>query len=403
MKRLSFRTAGESHGRGLVAILEGLPAGLSLEMDRDVDPDLKRRQGGYGRGRRMKIESDRAEVISGVRLGETLGSPVALVIWNKDFENWQEAMSPLPPDPDGNPKALRSLYLPRPGHADLVGLLKYDRRDTRDVLERASARETAARVACGAVCKKLLSDFGITIGSHVTSIGAVEAEVPDEFPEDLNGSVDESPVRTLDDEAAQRMIAAIDQAKEDGDTLGGIFEVVVRGLPAGLGSYVSYDTKLDGRLAGAMMSIQAIKGVEIGMGFEGARRPGSGVHDPIVSDESADRAGQIGRSSNRAGGLEGGVTTGEPLVVRAAMKPISTLMKQRLPSVDMRDGSAADAAVERSDVCAVPAAAVVGEAMVTLVVADAFLEKFGGDAMSEVRRNFESYVAYLGERGYGKR
>ena len=402
MKRLSFRTAGESHGRGLVALLEGLPAGLSLEMVRDVDPDLKRRQGGYGRGRRMEIESDRAEVLSGIRLGETIGSPVALVVWNKDSENWLEAMSPLPPDPDGNPKALRSLYLPRPGHADLVGLLKYDRRDTRDILERASARETAARVACGAVCKKLLADFGVEIGSHVTSIGSVEAQVPHELPEDLNSAVDESPLRTLDDEAASSMIEAIDQAKEEGDTLGGIFEVVVRGLPAGLGSYVSYDTKLDGRLAGAMMSIQAIKGVEIGVGFEGARRPGSEVHDPITTDESAPRAGGIGRSSNRAGGLEGGITTGEPLVVRAAMQPISTLRK-RLPSVDMRDGSAKDAAVERSDVCAVPAAAVVGEAMVALVLADAFLEKFGGDAMSEVRRNFESYIAYLGERGYGAR
>ena len=402
MKRLSFRTAGESHGRGLVALLEGLPAGLSLEMGRDVDPDLKRRQGGYGRGRRMKIESDRAEVISGVRLGETLGSPIALVIWNRDAENWQEAMSPLPPDADGNPKVLRSLYLPRPGHADLVGLLKYDRRDTRDILERASARETAARVACGAVCKKLLADFGITIGSHVISIGAVEAQVPDDLPQDLNNVVDASPLRTLDEQAASLMVAAIDQAKKDGDTRGGIFEVVAWGLPAGLGSYVSYDTKLDGRLAGAMMSIQAIKGVEIGVGFEGSRRPGSQVHDPIVTDESAGKAGGIGRASNRAGGLEGGVTTGEPLAVRAAMKPISTLRK-RLPSVDMRDGSPADAAVERSDVCAVPAAAVVGEAMVALVLADAFLEKFGGDAMSEVRRNFESYVAYLDERGYGER
>jgi chorismate synthase len=383
-------------------MLEGVPAGLSIEMVRDVDPDLARRQGGYGRGRRMMIESDRAEVISGIRLGETIGSPVALVIWNRDSENWLESMSPLPPNPEGNPKALRSLYLPRPGHADLVGLLKYDRRDTRDILERASARETAARVACGAVCKKLLADFGITIASHVTSIGPIEAEIPDDLPVDLNGAVDVSPLRTLDDEAGLRMIEAIDQAKVDGDTLGGIFEVVARGLPAGLGSYVSYDTKLDGRLAGAIMSIQAIKGVEIGVGFEGARRPGSQVHDPIVADQAAGRAGHIGRSSNRAGGLEGGVTTGEPLVVRAAMKPISTLRK-RLPSVDMRDGSSADAAVERSDVCAVPAAAVVGEAMVALVLADAFLEKFGGDAMSEVRRNFESYVAYLGERGYGER
>ncbi len=402
MRRVSFRTAGESHGRGLTALLEGIPAGLSLQMERDVDPDLKRRQGGYGRGRRMEIESDRAELLSGVRLGETLGSPISMIIWNRDWENWEEAMSALPPDPDGNPKALRSLYLPRPGHADLVGLLKYDRRDTRDILERASARETAARVACGAVCKTLLAEFGVSIGSHVTSIGSIEAEVPSELPDDLNGAVDPSPLRTLDDEASARMIESIDQAKEDGDTLGGIFEVVARGLPAGLGSYVSYDTKLDGRLAGAVMSIQAIKGVEIGAGFEGARRPGSRVHDPIVADADADRAGGIGRASNRAGGLEGGVTTGGPLVVRAAMKPISTLRK-RLPSVDMRDGSAADAAVERSDVCAVPAAAIVGEAMVALVLADAFLEKFGGDAMSETRRNFDSYIAHLSERGYGVR
>jgi len=236
MKRLSFRTAGESHGRGLVAILEGLPAGLSLEMARDVDPELKRRQGGYGRGRRMQIESDRAELISGVRLGETIGSPLALIIWNRDAENWKEAMSPLPPDPDGNPKALRSLYLPRRGHADLVGLLKCDRRDTRDILERASARETAARVACGAVCKKLLADVGITIGSHVTSIGSVEARVPDELPEDLNAMVDPSPLRTLDDEAASLMVVAIDQPKEAGDTVGGTFEVVAWGLPAGPGS-----------------------------------------------------------------------------------------------------------------------------------------------------------------------
>ncbi len=402
MRRVSFRTAGESHGRGLTTILEGIPAGLSLEMERDVDPELKRRMGGYGRGRRMQIESDRAEIISGIRLGETLGSPISMVIWNRDWQNWQAAMSPLPPDPEGNPKALRSLYLPRPGHADLVGLLKYDRRDTRDVLERASARETAARVACGAVCKTLLSSFGVSIGSHVVSIGAVEAETPSELPDDLNQAVDPSPLRTLDPEAEAKMIEAIDRAKVDGDTLGGIFEVIVRGIPAGLGSYVSYDTKLDGRLAGAVMSIQAIKGVEIGAGFDGARRPGSQVHDAIVVQEEASRAGGIGRASNRAGGLEGGVTTGGPVLVRAAMKPISTLRK-RLPSVDMRDGSAADAAVERSDVCAVPAAAIVGEAMVALVLADAFLEKFGGDAITEVRRNFGAYVKYLNERGYGGR
>ena len=402
MRRISFSTAGESHGRGLVAILQGIPAGLTLEMARHVDPDLKRRQGGYGRGRRMQIESDRAEIISGVRLGETIGSPLSMLIWNKDWENWKVAMSPDKPDPEGNPKALRSLYLPRPGHADLVGLLKYDRRDTRDILERASARETAARVACGAVCKRLLESFGVTIGSHVTSIGSIEADIPNVLPEKLNESVDGSALRSLDADATERMKKAIDDAKENGDTLGGVFEIVATGIPAGLGSYVTYDSKLDGRLAGAVMSIQAIKGVEIGAGFSGSFKPGSEVHDPIVADERATNAGGIGRESNRAGGLEGGVTTGSPIVVKAAMKPISTLRK-RLPSIDMRDGSVADAAVERSDVCAVPAAAIVGEAMVALVLADAFLEKFGGDSIAEITRNYNSYLQHLEKRGYSER
>ncbi len=402
MDRIAFRTAGESHGRGLVALLEGIPAGLSLAMERDVDPDLRRRQGGYGRGRRMKIESDRAEVISGIRLGETLGSPIAMVVWNRDWENWLTAMSPLAPAADENPKALRPHYLPRPGHADLVGALKYDRRDVRDILERASARETAARVACGAVAKRLLGEFGIRVGSHVVSIGAEEASLPDVLPDDLNAAVDEDPVRCLDGAASARMTAAIDDAKERGDTLGGVFEVVVSGVPAGLGSHVSWDAKLDGRLAGAMMSIQAVKGVEVGLGFAGARRPGSEVHDPIIRAPHRPRSGGLVRSSNRAGGLEGGVTTGEPLVVRGAMKPISTLRKP-LPSVDLRDGNPGDAAVERSDVCAVPAAAVVGEAMVALVLADAFLTKFGGDSVGEVRRNFDGYVAYLSDRGFGER
>jgi chorismate synthase len=401
MPRVSFRTAGESHGRGLVALLEGMPAGLSLVMERDVDPELRRRQGGYGRGRRMQIESDRAELISGVRLGETLGSPIAMLVWNRDWENWQTAMSPLPTVEGENPKALRPHYLPRPGHADLVGALKYDRRDLRDVLERASARETAARVACGAVARKLLADVGIRVGSHVVSIGPVEAD-PVPVPLDLNAAADASPVRSLDARAAELMMAEIDAAKERGDTLGGIFEVVATGAPVGLGSYVSWDAKLDGRLAGAVMSVQAVKGVEIGLGFEGARRPGSQVHDPIVRADDRVRSGGLGRASNRAGGLEGGVTTGEPLVVRGAMKPISTLRKP-LPSVDLRDGSAGDAAVERSDVCAVPAAAVVAESMVALVLADALMEKLGGDSMTEVRRNFESYVAYLGGRGFGER
>jgi chorismate synthase len=401
MRRIAFRTAGESHGRGLTALVEGIPAGLSLQMERDVDPELKRRMGGYGRGRRMQIESDRAELLSGVRLGETLGSPISMVIWNRDWENWTVAMGHAPPEEDVNPKALRPHYLPRPGHADLVGVLKYDRRDVRDILERASARETAARVACGAVAKRVLAEFGVRVGSHVVSIGPVEAEEM-AIPEELNGAADASPVRCLDEAAAERMMAQIDDAKERGDTLGGIFEVVVTGLPVGLGSYVSWDLKLDGRLAGALMSVQAVKGVELGLGFLGARRPGSEVHDPIVRAEEKPRTGGIGRASNRAGGLEGGVTTGEPLAIRGAMKPISTLRKP-LPSVDLRDGSAGDAAVERSDVCAVPAAAVVGEAMVALVLADAFLEKFGGDSVGEVRRNFESYLHYLDERGFGER
>jgi chorismate synthase len=283
-----------------------------------------------------------------------------------------------------------------------VGVLKYDRRDTRDVLERASARETAARVACGAIAKRLLAEFGIRVGSHVVSIGDIEAELPEELPTELNGAVDDDPLRCLDPSASERMKHAIDRAKEEGDTLGGVFEVVATGVPVGLGSYVSWDAKLDGKLARAVMCIQAIKGVEIGLGFENARRPGSLVHDPIVPAGERERSGRLGRASNRAGGLEGGVTTGEDLVVRGAMKPISTL-RSRLPSVDLRDGSVGDAAAERSDVCAVPAAAVVGEAMVALTVADAFLEKFGGDSVGEVRRNFGSYVAYLTERGFGER
>jgi chorismate synthase len=401
MRRIAFRTAGESHGRGLTALMEGIPAGLSLVMERDVDPELQRRQAGYGRGRRMQIESDRAELLSGVRLGETLGSPISMVIWNRDWENWTVAMSHTAPEPDVNPKALRPHYLPRPGHADLVGAFKYDRRDVRDILERASARETAARVACGAVAKRLLAEFGVTVASHVTSIGGVEARDM-ELPDDLNTAADANPVRCLDEEAATQIMAEIDAAKERGDTLGGVFEVVARGLPVGLGSHVSWDTKLDGRLAQAMMSIQAVKGVEIGLGFTGAFRPGSNVHDPLVRAEDKPRTGGIGRASNRAGGLEGGVTTGEPLVVRGAMKPISTLMKP-LASVDLRDGSVGAAATERSDVCAVPAAAVVGEAMVALVLADALLEKFGGDSVGEVRRNFDSYLAFLKERGFGER
>lgn len=402
LRHLSFHTAGESHGRGLVALLEGVPAGLPLTAASDIDPELERRMGGYGRGRRMQIESDRAEVVSGVRLGATLGSPISLIVWNRDWRNWTTAMAHEAPAADANPKALRPVYLPRPGHADLAGVLKYDRRDARDILERASARETAARVACGAVARALLRQVGIAVGSHVTRIGAVEARVPDPLPDDLNGQADPSPLRTLDRAAEAEMKAAIDEARDAGDTLGGCFEVVARGLPVGLGSHVSWDRKLDGRLAQAVMSVHAVKGVEIGPAFSNAARPGSRVHDAIARDDISARTGGFARSGNRAGGLEGGITTGAPLVVRGAMKPISTLRK-RLPSVDLRDGRAKDAAVERSDVCAVPAAAVVAESMVALVVADALLEKFGGDSLDELRRNLDSYLGRLAERGFRER
>jgi chorismate synthase len=394
----SFRTAGESHGRGLVAMVEGVPAGLDLDIERDVDPELRRRQGGYGRGGRMKIEQDRAELVSGIRLGETIGAPIALVIWNKDWRNWQQAMAHEAPEEEATDRALRRVYLPRPGHADLVGILKYDRTDARDILERASARETTARVAAGAIAKRFLAEFGITIGSHVVELGDVVARIPDELPEDLNAAVDDSPLRTLDPEAEARMIAAIDAARKEGDTLGGIFEVVARGLPVGLGSHVSWDRKLDGRLAQALLSIQAMKGVEIGHGFEVARRPGSAVHDEIERAEDPSRTGGYRRLGNQAGGLEGGITTGEPLLLRVAMKPLSSLMRP-LQSVDLRTGERADAIRERSDVVALAAAGVVGEAMVAIVLADAMLEKFGGDSMTEIRRNFEGYLDQIQRRG----
>ncbi|NJD11721.1 MAG: chorismate synthase [Gemmatimonadetes bacterium] len=392
-----FHTAGESHGRALVAIVEGVPAGLELIAERDIDPELRRRQGGHGRGGRMAIERDAAELVAGIRLGETLGGPLALLVWNRDWPNWERAMSPVPLAEANDEETLRRVHLPRPGHADLVGVLKYDRSDARDILERASARETTARVAAGAVAKRLLAELGITIGSHVVMLGGVVATAPAELPEDLNAAADASPVRTLDPVAEQQMIAAIDDARAAGDTLGGCFEVVARGVPAGLGSHVSWDRRLDGRLAQALMSIQAMKGVEIGLGFEAAARPGSAVHDEIEATSDAglsDRSGGFRRNHNHAGGLEGGMTTGAPLVVRVAMKPLSTLMKP-LRSVDLRTGEAAVAVRERSDVVALPAAAVVGEAMMAIVLADAVLEKFGGDSMLELQRNFASYLAQL--------
>ncbi|HSK19364.1 MAG TPA: chorismate synthase [Longimicrobiales bacterium] len=392
-----FHTAGESHGRGLVALVEGVPAGLSLTIERDIDPDLRRRQGGYGRGGRMKIEKDTAELVAGVRLGETLGSPIALLVWNRDWDNWRVPMAYEPPAADATDRQLRRVHLPRPGHADLVGVLKYDRADARDILERASARETTARVAAGAVAKRLLAEVGVTIGSHIVMLGGIEAQVPDELPDDLNAAADASPLRTLDASAEARMIEEIDASKRAGDTLGGTFEVVARGLPVGLGSHVSWDRKLDGRIAQAMMSIQAMKGVEIGLGFEAARRRGSAVHDEIERDPQLLRTGGYRRTRNSAGGLEGGITTGAPLVVRVAMKPLSSLM-QPLRSVDIRTGDTGDAIRERSDVVALAAAGVVGEAMLAIVLADALLEKFGADSMSELRRNLDGYLAQLENR-----
>ena len=392
----TFRTAGESHGRGLVCVIEGVPAGLGLSAGRDIDPDLRRRQGGYGRGGRMKIEKDTAEFVAGVRLGETLGSPIAFLVWNRDWENWKAAMA-AEAGGDTTRAERKSVHLPRPGHADLVGVLKYDRADARDILERASARETTARVGAGAIARRLLAEFGITIGSHIVMLGGVEASGPHPLPDDLNAAADASPIRTLDPGAEQRMIEAIDAAKQAGDTLGGCFEVVARGLPVGLGSHVAWDRKLDGRIAQAMMSIQAMKGVEIGLGFEAARRPGSRVHDEIERAPESARTGGFRRLSNSAGGLEGGITTGEPLVVRVAMKPLSTLM-QPLRSVDLRTGDVAQAVRERSDVVALAAAGVVGEAMLATVLADAMLEKFGGDSMAEMKRNFEAYLQQLAAR-----
>jgi len=383
-----FTTAGESHGRGLVGILEGVPAGLAISAA-DVDVELKRRMGGYGRGARMKIESNHIEWLSGVRAGETLGSPIAMLIWNRDWEHWQDVMAPeadATPDPLGR---RRQVTRPRPGHADLAGSLKYDRADARDILERASARETVARVACGAVCKKLLRQFEIDIGSHVAELGGVVAHPASPIPHPVNDAADQSPVRCLDKDAEAEMIRRIDAAKAAGDTLGGIVEVVALGVPVGLGSHVSWDRKLDGRLAQALMSIPAVKGVELGLGFEAARRKGSEVHDEILPG--------FARATNRAGGTEGGMTTGEPLVLRVAMKPISTLMSP-LKTVDLKTGGPAQAQSERSDVTAVPAMGVIAEAMVAIVLTEALLEKFGGDALSELKRNVDGYLAQVRAR-----
>jgi chorismate synthase len=372
-------TAGESHGPGLVALLEGVPAGLPL-LAADVDADLARRQRGYGRGGRMKIETDRVTFVAGVRGGETLGSPIAMSIENKDHASWAGRMGPdpfpAPPEP---------LVRPRPGHADLAGGLKYDRHDLRDVLERASARETAARTACGAVARKLLGAVGIEVFAHVRAIGDVDANLGELPLDEIRARARASDLSCADPDAEARMREAIHAASHAGDTLGGVFEVVVLGAPPGLGSHVQWDRKLDGRLAGALVSIQAIKAVEIGDGWAASRRRGSAVHDPIHWE-----GGRFVRPTNHAGGLEGGISNGEPIVCRAAMKPIATLRKA-LPSVNVRTKAPFEAAFERSDICAVAAASVVGEAMVCLVIADAVLEKFGSDSMAELVRNVAAF------------
>jgi chorismate synthase len=394
---LRFTTAGESHGQALVSVLEGMPAGLPL-LATHVDADLARRQQGYGRGRRMRIERDTAEILSGVRAGETLGGPIAMLIRNRDWANWQAIMDPAPREGDAEGTLRRrAVTRVRPGHADLTGILKYDREDARDILERASARETTARVAAGAIARRLLAELGVSIGSHLVHLGGVDAVRPDPMPTQLNEVSDASQLRTLDPNAEAQMIERIDAAKRAGNTLGGICEVVVDGLPVGLGSHVSWDRKLDGRIGAAIMSIPAVKGVEIGMGFQAARVHGSEVHDEISPAKGRTRAGNVKRATNNAGGLEGGMTTGEPLVVKVAMKPISTLMRP-LGTVDVATGEAAAATAERSDVTAVPAMGVIAEAMLALVLADAMLEKFGGDSLPEIQRNLDGYLSHIAAR-----
>lgn len=383
---LRYLTAGESHGPCLTAILEGFPAGVAVEIAR-VNHDLWRRQQGYGRGGRMAIERDEASIRSGVRWGETLGSPVTFLIENRDWKNWEKKMSADPADRDPSLAVTR----PRPGHADLAGVLKYNHDDVRNVLERASARETTARVAVGSFVKQLLFPFGIRVMGWVAEIGGIAADHSRLSAEEIFEKAEGSPVRIADPEAERRMTAAIDGCKKSGDTLGGVVEVVATGLPPGLGSYVHYDRKLDGRLGGALLSLQAAKGVEIGLGFRMARLPGSQVHDEIFVDQQTQ---EFARRSNNAGGTEGGMTSGAPLVVRVAFKPISTLMSP-LHSVDLRTKAESVAAIERSDVCAIPAAAVIAEAVVAFELARVFLEKFGGDSLVEIRRNVEGYRAQI--------
>jgi chorismate synthase len=381
---LRFLTAGESHGPSLTVILEGMPAGWPIDLDA-INAQLARRQQGYGRGGRMKIEKDAVEATSGIRWGETLGSPITLVIENRDWKNWQKKMSVDPADRDESIIVTR----PRPGHADLVGVMKYDHRDIRNVLERASARETTARVAVGSVARQVLERFGVRIMGYVAEIGGIAASHAGRSPTEVFEAAEASVVRMADREAERRVIELVDQCKKEGDTLGGVVEVCVTGLPPGLGSYVHWDRKVDGRLAGALLAVQASKGVELGAGFGVARVRGSEIHDEIVRTDAG-----IGRASNNYGGTEGGMTTGEPLVARVAFKPISTLMKP-LRSVDIASGEESKAAIERSDVMAIPAAAVICEAVVAFELARLFLEKFGGDSLAEVTRNHDGYLQQI--------
>lgn len=433
--RLEYITAGESHGPQLTAIVRGVPAGLNLAPE-DIASDLHRRQLGYGRGPRMNIEKDTALIRGGVRKGTTLGSPVALVIENRDYKSWEPLMAPEP----GDMPAQKLVTRPRPGHADLIGALKFNHSDARNVLERSSARETAARVAVGAVCRRILAELGITVYSHVVNLGGIESNATGLTHEEIMETVAQSELRVARREVEAEMKAQIDKAKKAGDTVGGIYEVIALGVPMGLGSTMNWDEKLDARLAQGLMSCQAIKGVSVGMGFDVASTPGSQVHDPIgfnwdnaseasrqrrddAASHEDDEPGSPGQTpqsrklerredeageplpgrgpsggfyhlSNKAGGIEGGMSNGEPIVMRAAMKPIATLMKP-LQSVDLKSKEAFDAVRERSDVCAVPAAGVVGEAIVCFILAQAVLEKFGGDSMLELRRNFDSYVEYM--------
>jgi len=384
---LRFLTAGESHGKALVSIIEGIPSNLKISSDY-INRELARRQTGYGRGGRMKIEKDKVEILSGVRFGFTLGSPITLMIRNKDWENWTDIMAV-----EGEPINKREITNPRPGHADLVGGIKYGFTDLRNVLERASARETASRVAVGSVCKQLLEDIGIKIGSYVVSIG--ELEVSGRYKElsleERFENAEKSEVRIPLPEEDKRFKEYIDKVKTEGESLGGIFTVFATGVPIGLGSYVQWDRRLDGRIAQAMMSIQAIKGVEIGEGFSVAKKVGSRAHDEIFWDEERG----FYHKTNRAGGLEGGITNGEPIIVNVAMKPIPTLMRQKsLQSVDIKTKKPFLAAKERSDITAVPAAAVVGEAMLSIVLANAILEKFGNDNWNEIKKRIEEYREY---------